>query len=64
MLTLSATLFFSCSKNESSDEQSKARLEVYLTDDPANYDEVVIDVQDVKINYSNDETQAGSSKYV
>lgn len=55
MLTLSATLFFSCSKNESSAEQSKARLEVYLTDDPANYDEVVIDVQDVKINYSNDD---------
>jgi hypothetical protein len=55
MLALSATLFFSCSKNESSAEQSKARLEVYLTDDPANYDEVVIDVQDVKINYSNDD---------
>lgn len=55
MLTLSATLFFSCSKNESSAEKSKARMEVYLTDDPANYDEVVIDVQDVKINYSNDD---------
>jgi len=55
MLTLSVTLFFSCSKNESSAEKSKARMEVYLTDDPANYDEVVIDVQDVKINYSNDD---------
>ena len=54
-LTLSAALFFSCSKNESSTQKSKAQLEVYLTDDPANYDEIVIDVRDVKINYSNDD---------
>jgi hypothetical protein len=54
MLTLSTTLFFACSKNESSAERSKAHLQVYLTDDPANYDEVVIDVRDVKINYSTD----------
>lgn len=54
-LTLSAVFFFSCSKNESSEQKSKAQLEVYLTDDPANYDEVVIDVRDVKINYSNDD---------
>jgi len=53
-LTLSASLIFSCSKNESSAEKSKAQLEVYLTDDPAAYDEVVIDVRDVKINYSTD----------
>ena len=52
-LALSVTLIFSCSKNESSAERSKAQLEVYLTDDPADYDEVVIDVRDVKINYSN-----------
>jgi hypothetical protein len=54
ILTLSTTLFFGCSKNESSAEYSKAHLQVYLTDDPANYDEVVIDVRDVKINYSTD----------
>jgi hypothetical protein len=54
LLTLSATIFFACSKHESSTENSKAHLEVYLTDDPANYDEVVIDVRDVKINYSTD----------
>lgn len=54
MLTLSVTLFFACSKHESSAENSKAHLQVYLTDDPANYDQVVIDVRDVKINYSAD----------
>jgi hypothetical protein len=53
-LTLFTSLFFACSKNESSAEKSKSRLEVYLTDDPANYDQVIIDVRDVKINYSND----------
>jgi hypothetical protein len=55
ILTLSLTVFFACSKHESSNENSsKAQLQVYLTDDPANYDQVVIDVQDIKINYSND----------
>jgi hypothetical protein len=53
-LTLSASLIFSCSKSESSAEKSKAHMEVYLTDDPGAYDEVVIDVRDVKINYSTD----------
>jgi len=53
-LALSVTLFFACSKHESSNENSKAHLQVYLTDDPANYDEVVIDVKDVMINYSTD----------
>ena len=54
MLSLSVLIFFSCSKNETSTELSKAHLEVYLTDDPADYDEVIIDVRDVKINYSTD----------
>jgi hypothetical protein len=54
-LTLATSFFFACSKSESSAEKSKPRLEVYLTDDPANYDQVVIDVRDVKINYSNDD---------
>jgi hypothetical protein len=54
LVTISFTTFLACSKNESSNERSKAKLEVFLTDDPANYDEVVIDVRDVKINYSTD----------
>jgi major membrane immunogen (membrane-anchored lipoprotein) len=53
-LALTVTLFFACSKHDSSTENGKPHLEVYLTDDPANYDEVVIDVKDVKINYSSD----------
>lgn len=54
ILTVSVTLFFACSKKETSADNSKAHLQVYLTDDPANYDQVVIDVQDIKINYSTD----------
>lgn len=61
VLTLSLSLFFSCSKNESSTEKGKARLEVYLTDDPANYEAVVIDVRDVKINYSTDTANGWTS---
>lgn len=48
ILTLSIA---SCSKNEAA---NKARLLVSLTDDPGNYEVVNIDVQDVRINYSDD----------
>lgn len=39
--------FYSCNKNK------QAKLTVYLTDDPANYTEVNIDIQEVLINVSN-----------
>jgi hypothetical protein len=44
----------SCSKNNSS--SGRTQLKVFLTDDPAAYDQVVIDVKDVEINVSNDST--------
>lgn len=45
-------LLTACTKKEST--ASKARLLIALTDDPGNYEVVNIDVQDVRINYSND----------
>ena len=39
----------------------KAKLQVYLTDDPANYDKVVIDVKDVQINLSTDSSDKWQS---
>lgn len=51
-----AILLISCSKNENSSSSDKAHLKVYLTDDPAGYDKVVIDVRDVQINVTNDST--------
>jgi hypothetical protein len=53
--TIASLSFFSCAKNESS-STGKARLQVALTDDPGNYEVVNIDVQDIRINYSNDST--------
>jgi hypothetical protein len=55
-LTLTALTLFvfsSCSKNDAA-SSDKARLQVFLTDDPANYDQVNIDIKDVMINYSSD----------
>jgi hypothetical protein len=48
LLTGAAFTICSCNKNK------QAKLTVYLTDDPANYDEVNIDIQEVLINVSND----------
>jgi hypothetical protein len=53
---LCATMFVSCSRNENSGSGGTAQMKVYLTDDPAAYDRVVIDVQDVQINVTNDST--------
>jgi hypothetical protein len=53
LAVIASLSFFSCAKNETS-ATGKARLQVALTDDPGNYDVVNIDVQDVRINYSND----------
>ena len=53
-LLASSLFFFACNKNDSNTSSNKARLQVYLTDDPAAYDAVFIDVQDIKVNYSTD----------
>jgi hypothetical protein len=42
---------YSCQKDAGSGKQT--RLKVYLTDDPANYDAVLVDIRDVMIHVSN-----------
>jgi hypothetical protein len=49
------TFAISCTKNENS-STDKAHLQVFLVDDPASYDKVIIDVKDVQINVTNDST--------
>src|SRR3979411_2967572 len=44
-------IFLSCNKNTSS---APSHLQVMLTDGPANYDAVYIDVQKVEVNVSSD----------
>ena len=53
VLSIASLLFFiSCKKNGAGD--GKARLQVYLTDDPGDYEAVYIDVKDVQINVTGD----------
>ncbi|MER3470840.1 MAG: hypothetical protein C4330_05775 [Chitinophagaceae bacterium] len=57
LLAALALTIFACNKNDSKNSSDgNAKLQVYLTDDPGNYDAVFIDVQDVRINYSSDTT--------
>jgi len=49
----SLLILASCSKNNNTDKGT-ARLQVYLTDDPASYDAVNINVQDIMINVTDD----------
>jgi hypothetical protein len=43
-----------CQKGTKSGSDGKARLQVYLTDDPGDYEKVLIDVRDVLINVDGD----------
>jgi len=50
-----AFLFTACTREDkNSGSGNKARLQVALTDDPGDYEAVFIDVEDVRINYSDD----------
>lgn len=54
LFTLALSLFLvSCDKNNSTGD-GKARMQVLLTDDPGDYKQVFIDIEDVQINYSTD----------
>lgn len=49
ILLLASLVFVSCTKNENTNK-GEARFQVFLTDDPGDYEEVLIDVQDIQIN--------------
>ena len=59
--TLSISLL-ACKKGSSgTDGANKAKLQVYLTDDPGDYEKVLIDVRDVQINVSGDSVNGWQS---
>src|SRR6187431_88619 len=69
-ILLYSTLFVStpsisllaCKKGSSgTDGANKAKLQVYLTDDPGDYEKVLIDVRDVQINVSGDSVNGWQS---
>lgn len=47
-------MFTACTRENNSSSGNKARLQVALTDDPGDYEAVFIDVEDIRINYSDD----------
>ena len=60
ILTLvSLTVLISCKKDGASN--GNARLQVYLTDDPGDYEAVYIDVKDVQINVTGDSSNGWQS---
>lgn len=55
VMTTAVIFLSACSRlDKGGSSSNKARLQIALTDDPGNYEAVLIDVQDIKINYSND----------
>lgn len=59
LLVLSSVFFSSCSEDDP--VNGTARLEVRLTDDPGDYEEVNIDIVDIQINVSDDDSKGWES---
>ncbi|HEX2684458.1 MAG TPA: DUF4382 domain-containing protein [Ferruginibacter sp.] len=57
ILGIGSLAFISCSKNN--DEQGRSTLNVRLTDAPTAYEEVNVDIREVKVRFSEDTTNTG-----
>ena len=56
LIFIISVIFISCAKNEST-AKGQSRLQVFLADDPGDYEEVLIDVLDIQVNVTG---EAGS----
>lgn len=63
ILFMAALFIAACSKNNDN-TSGNSRLSVYLTDDPASYDAVLIDIQDVEVNTTTDSTSGWQSLHI
>ncbi len=60
LLTLGAMfLLSSCSNSDDNDTNAVAKLSVRLTDSPACYEEVLVDIQDVRVHFDGDGDEGG-----
>ncbi|WP_282036797.1 DUF4382 domain-containing protein [Saccharicrinis aurantiacus] len=55
LMALVAILFTACNDNDSNSSNQNAKLSIRLTDAPADYEQVLIDVQEIHINASSEE---------
>ena len=60
-LFIGSLFFVACSDKDNSTGEGTAKLEIRLTDDPAGYDKINIDVQDVQINVTGDDNNGWQS---
>jgi hypothetical protein len=60
-LVLGLLFFISCSDKDNASPNGKAKLEIRLTDDPADYDAINIDIRDVQINVTGDDANGWQS---
>ncbi|HLF46601.1 MAG TPA: DUF4382 domain-containing protein [Chitinophagaceae bacterium] len=61
MISALSIVIVACQKGFSGSEKNKARLQVYLTDAPGDFEAVYIDVKDVKINVTGDSVNGWQS---
>ena len=56
MLAVATSLFFACSKDKSSSDTDTSTLRIRMTDAPAAWDEVNVDLKEVSVNFADDST--------
>ena len=59
ILFSASVAFISCSKDDVNGNNSTSRLNVRLTDAPTAYDEVNVDIREVKVKFSDDTLSSG-----
>lgn len=58
-VALLSVIFFACQKSSVTDNNQPSRLNIYLTDAPANYKSVLIDIQQIMVKSSSDTANDG-----
>lgn len=58
-IALLSIVFFACKKSDVTNNNQPSRLNIYLTDAPANYKSVLIDIQEIMVKSSGDTSNGG-----
>ncbi len=59
LISVFTIVFISCTKDASTDDGQTSTLHVRLTDAPTHFDEVNVDIRDVRVKFSDDSTNTG-----
>lgn len=61
ILAIGGLFLYSCTKNDNTNSHGKAHVNFRLTDDPANYDAVNVDIKEIDVHYAGDSSDTSAA---